>query len=94
MHTYELVYILQADLDEATLNGLTETVENLIKTANGEILKVDRWSKRRLAYPIRKMTEGYYVLVSFKLDPSEVANLRRTFGYNEQILRSIIVRTL
>ena len=92
MHTYELIYILQADLDEATLNGLTETVENLIKTANGEILKVDRWGKRRLAYPIRKLTEGYYVFVSFKLDPAEVANLRRTLGYNEQILRSIVVR--
>ncbi|HOA20963.1 MAG TPA: 30S ribosomal protein S6 [Anaerolineaceae bacterium] len=92
MHTYELVYILQADLDEATLNGLVETVENLIKSTNGEILKVDRWGKRRLAYPIRKLTEGYYVFVTFKLDPVEVANIRRTLGYNEQILRSIVVR--
>ena len=92
MHTYELVYILQADLDEATLNGLAETVENLIKSTNGEILKVDRWGKRRLAYPIRKLTEGYYVFVTFKLDPVEVANIRRTLGYNEQILRSIVVR--
>ena len=92
MHTYELVYILQADLDEATLNGLVETVENLIKSTNGEILKVDRWGKRRLAYPIRKLTEGYYVFVTFKLDPVEVANIRRTLGYNEQILRCIVVR--
>ena len=92
MHTYELVNILQADLDEATLNGLVETVENLIKSTNGEILKVDRWGKRRLAYPIRKLTEGYYVFVTFKLDPVEVANIRRTLGYNEQILRSIVVR--
>ena len=92
MHTYELVYILQADLDEATLNGLAETVENLIKNANDEIIKVDRWGKRRLAYPIRKLTEGYYVFVTFKLDPVEVANIRRTLGYNEQILRSIVVR--
>lgn len=92
MHNYELVFILQADLDEATLNGVVDNVENLIKNNKGEITKIDRWGKRKLAYPIRKMNEGYYVFYSFSIDPNEVANLKRALGYNEQVLRYIVVR--
>ena len=57
MREYELVYILQADLDDATTDGIVENIETLIKNSNGEIDKVDRWGKRKLAYPIRKMNE-------------------------------------
>lgn len=92
MHNYELVFILQADLDEATLEAAVENVETLIKNSKGEIAKIDRWGKRKLAYPIRKMNEGYYCYMTFAYNPDEVAALKRTLGYNEQVLRSIIVR--
>ena len=92
MHEYELVYIIQADLDDATQNGVVESIETLIKNSNGEIDKVDRWGRRSLAYPIRKMNDGYYVCVTFKLEPNEVANLKRALGYNENVLRHIVVK--
>lgn len=92
MHNYELVYILQADLDEATLTGTVDAIEALIKNSKGEIAKVDKWGKRRLAYPIRKMREGFYVFISFQMEPSEIVNLKRALGYNEQVLRYIVVR--
>ncbi len=92
MHKYELIFILQADLDEATLDVAVENIETLIKNNQGEIAKIDRWGKRKLAYPIRKMKEGYYVLVNFDYEPEEVAGLKRTLGFNEQILRSSVVR--
>lgn len=92
MHNYELVYILQADLDEATLTGAVDAIEALIKNTKGEIVKVDKWGKRRLAYPIRKMREGYYVFISFQMEPLEIVNLKRALGYNEQVLRYIVVR--
>ncbi|MGI6251145.1 MAG: 30S ribosomal protein S6 [Anaerolineaceae bacterium] len=92
MHNYELVFILQADLDEESINNAVETVETLIKNDKGEISKTDKWGKRRLAYPIRKMSEGYYTFLSFSMDPSEVINLKRSLGYNEQVLRYIVVR--
>lgn len=92
MHNYELVYILQADLDEATLTAAVDSIETLIKNSKGEIAKSDKWGKRRLAYPIRKMKEGYYVFISFQMDPSEIVNLKRSLGYNEQVLRYIVVR--
>ena len=92
MHKYELIYILQADLDEATIDAAVETIENLIKSNQGEVTKTERWGKRKLAYPIRKTNEGYYVLVNFDYDPQNVAALKRTMGFNEQILRTSILR--
>ena len=73
------------------LNTAVETVETLIKT-NGEVTKIDRWGKRKLAYPIRKQFEGYYVYMTFDSEPSEIVNIKRTLGYNEQVLRFIILR--
>jgi len=92
MHDYELVYILQADLDDTVLNGIAENIEALINNSHGEIVKEDRWGRRKLAYPIRKFKEGYYVCVTFKVDPQEVVNIRRALGYNENVLRYIVVK--
>ena len=92
MHSYELVYILQADLDEATLATAVDTIQSLITSNQGEINKLDLWGKRKLAYPIRKMKEGYYVFISFNYPPEKVTDLKRTLGYNEQVLRYIVVR--
>ena len=83
---------ISGDLDEATIDAAVETIENLIKSNQGEITKTERWGKRKLAYPIRKTNEGYYVLVNFDYDPQNVAALKRTMGFNEQILRTSILR--
>lgn len=92
MREYELIFVVQADLDEALLSATIERVIDLVKNNNGEILKIDRWGKRKLAYPIRKMTEGFYVLLSLKLDPENEAELRRNMKYIEQVLRFIVKR--
>jgi small subunit ribosomal protein S6 len=92
MHNYELIFILHAALEEASLNTAVDNVETLIKNNGGEIAKIDRWGKRKLAYPINKTNEVYYVLVDFNYQPDEVAGLKRTLGYNEQVLRYIVVR--
>ena len=92
MHNYELVYILQADLDEATTVAAVETIEKLITTGKGEITRTDKWGKRKMAYPINKTREGYYVLVVFTVSPTEIVNIKRALGYNEQVMRHIIVR--
>lgn len=92
MHKYELVIILQADLEEAVIDASVENIETLIKSNQGEITKIDRWGKRKLAYPINKTNEGYYFYVEFDYKPEEVANLKRTLGFNEQVLRSSVIR--
>lgn len=92
MHKYELVVILQADLEEAVLDAAVENIETLIKSNNGEITKIDRWGKRKMAYQINKMSEGYYLYIEFDYSPEEVVNLKRSMGFNEQILRSSVIR--
>ncbi len=93
MREYELIYVLQPDLDETTVVATIERVNELIKTNNGEIIKTERWGKRRLAFPIRKLSEGFYVYSSFKLEPSASLELKRSIKYVEQIIRFSILLT-
>ena len=64
MRKYELVCIIQPDLDEAAFNGLVERVKGWVGDSGGEVGKVDVWGRRRLAFPIRKQREGQYVLLT------------------------------
>jgi small subunit ribosomal protein S6 len=92
MREYELIYVVQADLDEAMLNTVIERVDELVKSNNGEAMKTERWGKRKMAYPIRKMNEGFYVFMSYKLDPAFDAEFRRNLKYIEQVMRFIVKR--
>ena len=92
MHNYELIFILQADLDEASLNTAVDNVETLIKNNGGEIAKIDRWGKRKLAYEIDKINDAFYVLVDFHNNPSEIAEVDRVLRISDAVLRFMIVR--
>lgn len=87
---YETVFIVNATLTEEAINAVVEKFTNLI-AENGEIIKVDPWGKRRMAYAIDDMNEGYYVFVEFESKPEFPAELDRIFGITEGVIRSIIV---
>ena len=87
---YETVFIVNATLSEEAIKALVEKFTNLI-SANGEITKVEEWGKRRLAYPINDLPEGYYVLMTCECKPELPAELDRVFKITDGILRSIIV---
>ena len=88
---YEVLYIISPDLGEEDTAALVEKFKALIE-ANGTLNELEQWGKRKLAYPINKTNEGYYVFVDFTYKPEEVAVLKRALGYNEQVLRHIVVR--
>lgn len=90
MRDYELICIVHPDLDESAFNEIVERIQGWITEAGGEIAKVDLWGKRRLAYPIRKQTEGQYVFLETRIDPSENAELERNLGLLEPVLRYLI----
>ncbi len=90
MRDYEVVFILQSDLDEATATGLVEKVKTWITEAGGAIEKVDNWGKRRLAYEIRKQREGQYVLVKASMAPTFITELERNLRFQEPVLRFLI----
>jgi small subunit ribosomal protein S6 len=90
MRDYEVVCIIQADLDETTTNGVIERVSNWITESGGTVTRVDRWGRRRMAYIIRKQREGYYVLILANMAPSFTAELDRNLRFLEPVIRFMI----
>lgn len=91
MKPYELLLIITPDHDENEAEALTNQVKGIIESG-GTLLKVDPWGKKRLAYPIQKRNEGYYVLYIFESAPSFVAQLNQALHVIEAILRYMIVQ--
>ena len=94
MNKYELIYILDAALEETARKDLIEKFNGIIAANGGEVTKVDEWGKRRLAYAIDYKTEGYYVYVAFSAAPELPRELSRNLGINESVIRSQIVKLL
>lgn len=92
VRSYELIYIVHPEVDEAGLAAVNETVTGLVERGGGKVAKIDPWGLRRLAYPIQKLWEGQYVLMHLELDPQGVTELERGLGLAEQILRHLVVR--
>ncbi|MDE0301427.1 MAG: 30S ribosomal protein S6 [Candidatus Poribacteria bacterium] len=91
MREYELVLIINPDLEEAETESLIERIKTNIESNGGEVLKVDAWGRRRLAFPIKKNNDGYYVLLIFKGDPAFVLQLSNSFRVIESIVRHMVV---
>ncbi len=90
MKTYELLLIITPEDDESEAKTLIENVQAIIENG-GTLLKTDSWGKKRLAYPIQKRTEGYYVLYIFESPPSFITDLNQLLRVIEQIMRHMIV---
>ena len=91
MHEYELTIIVLPDLDEEAFTEVMERVKSWITESGGEITKTDLWGKRTLAYPIRKLTEGQYVLLHIKMAPQFGAELERNMRFLEPIMRHMLI---
>lgn len=93
MRNYELVFIIQPDLDETAVKGIVEKVQGWITEAGGVVAKMDIWGRRRLAYQINKRREGQYVLFEMQLPPAFSSELERNMRFLEPVMRfSIILR--
>ena len=84
--SYETLFVVSGNLAEDDIKTTVEKFVNLINE-NGTDVDVNEWGKRRLAYPINYVTEGYYVLVSYKSEPSFPLELERVLGITEGVLR-------
>ena len=92
MNQYEVMYVIDAALEDSARIELIDRFSDLVKKTGGEIDRVDEWGKRRLAYAINYKTEGYYVLMYIKA-PSELPKeLERNFQINDKVLRSLVIR--
>lgn len=92
MSNYEAMIIFNPQMEEEALNAAIAKVEDVIKNGSGEIVKSDRWGKRRLAYEINDMLEGFYHLIEFQ-GPSTVAKeLDRVLRISDDSFRHLIVK--
>jgi small subunit ribosomal protein S6 len=88
---YETVFVLDPSLDEKAVANEIEKIEALIRDHNGQVLKIDKWGKRRFAYPIKKKHEGFYTLILFEGEGGIPKELGRTYELNELCLRYLTV---
>lgn len=87
---YEVLYVIDPTLGEEDTAALVAKFKNLAES-RGTVAEVDEWGKRRLAYPINDLEEGYYVLMTFSSDPAFPAELDRQMRINVNVMRSVIV---
>jgi len=90
MRKYELVCIVQPELDETAFKGAVERIQSWITDSGGTVDKVDVWGRRKLAYIIHKQREGQYVLLHVTLDPKSTSELERNIRYLEPVMRHML----
>ncbi len=88
---YELVVIVAPDGGDEALEGKIEAVSKIITDSGGAVVNVERWGKRKLAYPIKQSLEGNYFLIHFKADPSLGKELEASLHISEDVLRHLLV---
>ena len=91
MNSYETLFVVNPTIGEDAIKATVAKFTDLI-AANGNIENISEWGKRRLAYPINDIPEGYYVLVNFKSGADFIAELERIYRIDENIMRDIVVR--
>lgn len=92
MRHYELMVILDPNLDERTVAPSLDTFLNVVRNEGGSVDGVDIWGKRRLAYEILKHSEGIYAVVDLNAEPKTVTELDRQLKLNESVLRTKVLR--
>src|ERR1700712_5537811 len=89
---YELMIILDPDLEERTVAPSLDTFLNVIRKDGGTVDKVDIWGRRRLAYEINKKPEGIYAVIDLHAEPATVKELDRQLNLNESVMRTKVIR--
>ena len=92
MANYESVLIARQDLGASQVNALVEELTNVIKSEGGEVVKVDNWGLKNLAYRIKKNRKGHYVLMNITAPANAIAEFERIMRFNEDIIRYMTVK--
>ena len=92
MRKYEVVYVIRPDLDEEETTSVIDRFTDLVTKQGGEMIKIDKWGKRRLAFEVKDFREGFYVIMHIDAEPQVADELDRVFKITDSIIRHIIVR--
>ena len=92
MRKYETIFILHPSFDEEAVKANIEKFQGVIENGGGKVENVDFWGKRKLAYEINKVNEGYYTLINFEANTELPKELDRVFRITDGVIRHIIVK--
>lgn len=93
MRRYETIFILRPSLNEEEINTIVDNSTSIIKGEEGQIIELDRWGMRKLAYPIKKEPQGFYVFCDYSGTPEAVTEMERKFRIDDAVLRYMTVKT-
>lgn len=91
MNNYETIVIINSNLEDALIKSTIEKVNDLI-AKHGKVESTEEWGKKKLAYPIAKQAEGYYVLINFSSNPDFIDELERVYNITDEIIKHIVVK--
>ena len=92
MLQYETIFVTDPNLTDEEIDELVKLVDQVTVSAGGSVLKVEKWGKRRLAYPVEHREEGIYVLMTIECPTQHVREIDRRYRMNDRILRHLTVR--
>lgn len=92
MRDYELVVVLDPNLDEAAIDALNTRIQSMATTRGGTVDHADAWGRRRLAYPVGRFRDGYYILLRMTLPANAAAEIERALKLTESVIRHLLVR--
>lgn len=91
MRDYELMVVLDPNLDETGIEGVTRRVESVVTGRDGRVTSTEAWGRRRLAYPIGRHRDGHYVLFRLNMNPTTTSELERQLRLTESVVRQLLV---
>jgi small subunit ribosomal protein S6 len=92
MRHYEVMIILDPDLEERAVSPLIESFLSVVREGDGKVEKIDTWGRRRLSYEINKKPEGIYSVIDLQAEPAVVKELDRQMNLNESVMRTKVLR--
>ena len=92
MRRYETIFIVRPNVAETDIEAVTSKTVSIIEGDGGAIIRIDKWGQKKLAYQIRKESQGYYVYVDYAGLPASVAEIERVFRIDDRILKYLTVK--
>lgn len=92
MRAYETMFIVNPELDEEQTTAVIDKFQGIVTNTGGELVKLDKWGKRKLAYEINHKRDGFYVLMNFNADTNTAGELDRVFRITDDVLKYMILR--
>ncbi|TSA55567.1 MAG: 30S ribosomal protein S6 [Planctomycetaceae bacterium] len=92
MRRYETIFIAHPDLPDDDIGEVVERLSKIITDLKGIVVKVEKWGKRKLAYPIKKQQKGYYILVDFVGEKTVVVELEKNMKFDDKVLKYLSVK--